>query len=193
MQAEIQKERELKAKKEVEIVYEGNIFSVHVEKYNYDMNQKQTKVNIVHPGAAMIIPLTNNGHALFVRQWRSPIQKITLEFPSGVIDPGEEPINTAQRELQEEACYKANKLSPVRTVYTVPGFCSEAVHIFVAQELSYSPLPRDPFEEIDVLELSYPEIEERISSGEIVDIKTLYGVLLCKEIMQELSQNITPK
>lgn len=188
MQAEIQQNRESKAKKESEIVYKGSIFSVQIEKYHYEKNQQQTKVNIIHPGAAMILPITSKGQVLFVRQWRSPIQKITLEFPSGVIDPGEDPIDTAQRELQEEACYKAGKLSLIRKVYTAPGFCSEVVYLFLAQELSYSPLPRDLFEEIDVVALSYPEIEERISQEEIVDVKTLYGVLLYKETLEKLSQ-----
>ncbi len=129
---------------------------------------------ILHPGAAVILPMLANGEIVLVRQFRPSLNKWLLELPAGTIDPGEDPLSCAQRELEEETGYRAQHMQAIGQCTPMAGFCDEIQHFFIAQQLS-SPkqLALDEDEVIQVISLSLTEIEQAICQDELTDAKTI--------------------
>ena len=134
---------------------------------------KTSHLTIMHPGAVVILPLTDKGTVLFVRQYRHSVKKEILELPAGKLNAGEDIPAAALRELQEETGFSATSLISLEMQYPVPGFCSEMQHTFLAKGLFESKLPQDDDEVIDVVELSVLDIESKIVSGELNDGKSI--------------------
>lgn len=164
------------------IVFEGKVFSVRVDDIQYNGTRNlATRQVAVHPGGAVIIPLLNNGKIIFVKQYRYPHNEILIELPAGKLDKGEEPLNCAIRELKEETGYTSKKIKKLGKIYTTPGFCNEILHIFLAEDLIEGKHEREEGEEeMELLKLSLEEAEEKIKNGEIVDAKTISGLMMLK-------------
>lgn len=115
-----------------------------------------------------------------VKQFRKPLEKVTLEIPAGKIDPGEQdvPFETARRELEEETGYQAQILEPVTSMYVSPGFANELLHLFYGEKLTKveNPLPQDEDEVLELYELTLEEAKQEIENGLICDAKTLFAV-----------------
>jgi ADP-ribose pyrophosphatase len=109
-----------------------------------------------------------------------------LEAPAGTIEPDEQPEVTAQRELQEEVGYLATNLRPLGGFYTAPGFCNEFIYAYVATGLSRSTLPQDADEDVHVEETALADLPSLISSGAIVDAKTIAASLMMLSSATEL-------
>lgn len=131
---------------------------------------------IVHPGAVVLIAVTDKDEIMLVRQWRRAIEKRILELPAGTLEEGEPPEVCAQRELQEETGFRARQLIPMGGFYSTPGFCTEYLHLYLALGLESDPLPADEDEKIDLISLSLEEAEKMIETGEICDAKTIAGI-----------------
>lgn len=158
-------------------IYRGAIYSVRSDFLQCTDGTTKQRDIIVHPGAAVIVPVQSNGALLLVKQWRRAAQRILLELPAGTLEPGEQPIDCAQRELQEETGYRADCLTPLGGFYSAPGFCTEYLHLFIANGLQESPLVPDDGEAIDVTTLHLEELLRLIDKGEICDAKTIAGAL----------------
>lgn len=159
------------------IAYEGRYISVRRDEIDYSGGPHKTWDVVLHPGAVAIVPLTQERELVLVEQWRRVIGKITLELPAGIIDPGETPEETAQRELQEEVGYKAGVLRRLGSYYSSPGVYTEEVHLFVARELQKSVLQGEDTDEIDTRVVSFEEALAWIKDGTICDAKTALGIL----------------
>ncbi len=133
---------------------------------------KATHMTIKHPGAVVVLPITQDGQVLFVRQYRHSIGEYLLELPAGALNIGEDPLKSAERELQEETGFAAHEMIPLGTAFPVPGFCSEVQHFFVAKNLYESRLPADEDEQIEVEPYSVLAIENFIKKGELKDSKS---------------------
>ena len=175
--AENQVSLEAKASISSQIAHQGKFISVRRDEIDYPNGQHKTWDIILHPGAVAVVPITPEGHLVLVEQWRRAIGKITLEIPAGVIDQGEEPEESAQRELQEEIGQKAGKLSYLGAYYSSPGVYTEKVHLFVGKELVHSPLQGEDTDTIDVRTVSFDEALKLIENGTICDAKTALGIL----------------
>lgn len=164
------------------IVFEGKVFNVRVDNIQYNGSGNLASRQVaVHPGGAVIVPILNNGKIILVKQYRYPHDEIILELPAGKLDKGEEPLHCAIRELKEETGYTSNKIKKLGKIYTTPGFCNEVLHIFLAKDLSAGDHKREEGEEeMELIELSIAEIDEKIRSGEIVDAKTICGIAMYK-------------
>lgn len=127
---------------------------------------------IHHPGAALIIPLKKNGKLIMEKQYRHPLKKIFLEFPAGKIDKGESTLQTAQRELQEETGYTANKWTFLTTIHPVIGYADEKIDIYLAEDLIVGKADLDPGEHVELVELTHEQLMERVRLGEVSDVKT---------------------
>lgn len=129
---------------------------------------------IVHPGAAVILPITDDGKILLLKQFRPSLNKWILELPAGTIETGEAPIECAMRELIEETGYGAQHFEPLGQCAPLAGFCDEIQHLFIATGLypNHS-LSLDDDEIIDVIEVSLNDIENWIRNDEITDGKTI--------------------
>lgn len=132
-------------------------------------------------GFAAVVPVTDAGQVVLVRQWRQPLGKFTLELPSGAVDAGEDPRESAGRELLEETGYRAEGLEPLTSVHTSTGRSTEICHLFKCRAVKDIGGQRsEPTEFIEVVELDFGEVVERISGGEITDAATVLGVRLAE-------------
>ena len=122
---------------------------------------------------ACIIARNAEGRFLLVRQYRAPLDKKIIEFPAGKIDPGEEAIAGARRELEEETGYLAGTLRPVFRFFTTPGYSTEEIHVFYAENLQPTQTNFDEGEDLETLFWSEDELEKAIERGEIFDGKTI--------------------
>jgi len=165
-------------------LFEGKVFNLKVDEIEYDSGNKGIREVIVHPGGAVVIPVTNEGKLVMVTQIRYPFQTTLLEFPAGKLDINEDPLDCAVRELEEETGYKAAKVNKLGKIYTAPGYCTETLHIYVAQELKKGDHKREEGElGMEVFELSLEEIETKINNGEIADAKSICGIFYLKSRM----------
>ena len=132
---------------------------------------------ILHPGAAVILPITDDGKIVMVRNWRWSIDRELLELPAGTLAPLEEPQDCAYRELEEETGYSCGTLRPLCRFYTSPGIMTELIHAFVATELVPGNQNLSSDEKITVQIMSFEEIDHAIRVGKIMDGKTLTTIL----------------
>jgi ADP-ribose pyrophosphatase len=132
---------------------------------------------IRHDGAAVILPLLDDGKIVFERNFRLAVEKTLLELPAGTIDPPEEPITCAGRELAEETGYRAGSLTPLCSFASTPGICDEMMHAFVARDLTPGEPNREPGEQIELTTLSLDEALQGIENGAIIDAKTIVTIL----------------
>ncbi len=91
---------------------------------------------IRHPGASLAVPVLDDGRLVLLRQYRFAVATRLLEFPAGTLDPGETPLSTMRRELQEEAGYSAERWDPLGTLLPCPGYSDEVIHLFLARQLT---------------------------------------------------------
>ncbi len=130
-------------------------------------------------GFVAVVPITDDGRLVLVRQWRQPLGKFTLELPCGAVDAGEDPQEAAERELREETGYRAAGLRSLNAVHTSTGRSTEVCHLFRCRAVPEAAGPRpEPTEFIEVVELPFEEVVERISRGQITDAATVLGVQL---------------
>jgi ADP-ribose pyrophosphatase len=135
---------------------------------------------VVRPGHAVSMFPVEGDHCYLIKQYRYPIEGWILEAPAGTMDAGEEPIETAHRELIEETCMKAEELIPRGFIYTTPGFTDEIIWLFEARGLS----PSDEFapdedEQIEVIKVPLADLAEMVHDGRIVDAKTISLAARC--------------
>jgi ADP-ribose pyrophosphatase len=132
---------------------------------------------VVHPGAAVILPLLADGRVVLIRNERPAVEAELLELPAGTLDPSEPAIECARRELTEETGYRAGRLEPLVSFYSTPGICNEHMHAFVATELTPGETEHEPTERIRVTPMEYAEALRAIGDGRIVDAKTMVTLL----------------
>ena len=163
-------------------VFEGKVFDVRVDEIEYNGSGNQSFRQVaVHPGGAVVLPLKDDGKIIFITQYRYPHNEVLIELPAGKLEKGEDPFLCASRELAEETGYKSKNITKLGKIYTTPGFCDEILHIYLAQQLIPGDHAREEGEEgMEILELTLEEAEAKIRSGEIVDAKTIAGILYFK-------------
>ncbi len=130
-------------------------------------------------GFAAVLPVTDDGNAVLVRQWRQPLGCFTLELPSGAVDAGEEPGEAARRELFEETGYRAEGMKHLATVHTSPGRSDEVCHVFRCRAVRDERGPRpESTEFIEVVEMGFEEAMAKVRSGEMSDAASVLGFSL---------------
>ena len=132
------------------------------------------------PGAA-VVAVDHDGSVVLVRQERPAVGARILELPAGLVDPGEQPIDCARRELAEETGLAAQTLEPLVSFYTSPGFSTELIHVFVASGLSPTVAAHDDEEEIEVVRLPLESAIQQVTEAEISDAKTVAGLLAYRD------------
>ncbi|MDG3085588.1 NUDIX hydrolase [Vibrio hannami] len=144
-------------------------------------NKNILHTSIKHPGAAVILPITDDGKVIITYQYRPSIKQWMLEIPAGTMEINEQPIVCAQRELEEETGYSAKEFIPLGELTPLAGFCDETQFIFIAKQLKKTDrLSCDDDEVIEVKELSVQEIENKILNGDITDSKTIAALFRAK-------------
>ncbi len=161
-----------------ELAYKGAVLDVYCDTMEFENGNTAKWDFIHHDGAAAVVPVTDGGKILMVRQYRNALERYTLEIPAGKLDdPKEEGILCASRELEEETGYRSENLEWIITLRTTVAFCNERIEIFVAHDLIPSKQHLDEDEYIDVAAYTIGELKEKIFSGEIEDSKTVAALL----------------
>ena len=167
-----------------EVLYRGKVFNTKVDQIEYNSGNKAVREVAEHPGGAVVVPVTNDGKIIMVTQHRFPVDKILLELPAGKLGEGENPLYCAIRELEEETGYKSENVKELGSIYTTPGYSSEKLWIFLAQNLKAGKHNREEGEYgMEVFEFTLNEIESKIVNGEIVDGKTICGIFLAAKFL----------
>ena len=152
-------------------VYEGRLLGLTVERWG-----DHEREIVEHPGAVAIVAVDLDGSVTLVRQLREATRKHLLELPAGTAEPGEEPLETARRELREECGLTGGEWRELAAFWTTPGFCRERMHLFAAEGVERGePEPADD-EELELVRWPLAAVGERLA--EIEDGKTLAGLLL---------------
>ncbi|MGD9893881.1 MAG: NUDIX hydrolase, partial [Dehalococcoidia bacterium] len=136
-----------------------------------------TREVVEHVQAVAIVPVMPDGRIALVRQYRLPAGRELLEIPAGSLDPGEDPDAAALRELQEEIGFASRRLSRLGGFWVAPGYCTEYIHIYLADDLHESRLDADHDERIEVALVTLEDALGRIDAGEIEDAKSICGLL----------------
>lgn len=166
-------------------VYQGKLLDVRCDRVRLPDGHASTREYVVHQGAAVVIPILDNGELVFERQYRYPLGKVMLELPAGKIDPGEEILETARRELLEETGYGAREWRYLGVTHPCVGYSNERIEIFLAQGLvKESQQNLDHGEFLDVLTLSLDEALLAVRKGEITDGKTITCLLWAEKVLR---------
>jgi ADP-ribose pyrophosphatase len=167
--------------KKSDTLFKGKVFDLKIDQIEYDSGNIGVREVAVHPGGAAVVAVKDDGKIILVKQFRHPIQQAILELPAGKLDKGEDPLVCAIRELEEETGYKPGTIEKLGVISTSPGFCTEILHIFLAQNLIPGNHNREEGEyEMETLEFSMGEISRMIENGEIIDAKTICGIYYVK-------------
>lgn len=181
------RENELKALTETKIsgavVYEGSFLKVIKDQVRLPDGTTSTREFIPHPGASVIIPVTADGKLIFVRQFRYPLKQVFIEFPAGKIDSGEDPLNTAKRELVEETGYAAANYRHLMTIHPTIGYANETMYIYLATGLTAGKQELDEGEFVEVFEMTLQEALELMRKGELTDVKTMVSLFWYQQVV----------
>jgi len=163
-----------------EPLFQGRAFKIRRDTLKTP-DGKETKLDIVeHGGSVIIIPVDDDGNILFVRQYRHAAGMDMLELPAGTLEEGEDPAVCAAREIREETGFAADKIKKIGNFYLAPGYSTEFMHVYLAQELRHDPLEADADEFLSVEKIPFAEAIQMAERGEMPDAKSLAALLLAK-------------
>ncbi|MDN5348138.1 MAG: ADP-ribose pyrophosphatase [Clostridia bacterium] len=165
-------------------IYEGKILNLRCDRVLLPGGREATREVVEHPGAVTIVALDSEDNVYLVRQFRYPVGEVTLELPAGKLDCGEEAEACARRELAEEAGLKARSWRHLLNFYTTPGFSTEIMYLFLAQELSREEAEADADEFLEVEKVPLAEAVQMALEGKIRDAKSIVGILAAYLILR---------
>jgi len=165
------------------VVYDGHFLKVEKDRIQLPDGSTSHREFIRHPGAVVILPLLPDGRVLLERQYRYPNGQVFIEFPAGKIDPGEEHLACAKRELEEETGYTARRWRFVCTIHNAIAYSDEHLEIFLAEDLLEGEQKLDDGEFLETFSATVPELLEMVRRGEITDVKTIIGTFWLEKIL----------
>jgi len=157
---------------------ENRRFRVVEETVPREDGQTASLQYVVHPGSVAILPLVDDDHVCLIRNRRLTVQATIVEIPAGTREPGEPPLETARRELEEETGYRAARWEKLAEFYASPGILSERMNLFLATELTAGDPRREANEEIDNLVVTWAEALAMLDRGAIIDGKSIIALLM---------------
>jgi ADP-ribose pyrophosphatase len=157
-------------------MYEGRVVNVRVDTLRTPRGEHAYEV-VEHSGAVAVIVAPAPNQLVLVRQFRAPLERHTWEVCAGGIDPGEEPLTAALRELREETGLRARSMRSLWSAYSAPGFCTELLHFFVTDDVEPGVTDFDEGEDIEMRTFDLDELHAMIRANELPDAKTQIAVL----------------
>jgi ADP-ribose pyrophosphatase len=166
-----------------EIAYRARVFDVQRDVLVLPNGQQSTYEIVVHNGAVGMVPIGSDGQIYFVRQYRHTAGKRILEIPAGTLNKGEEPRACAERELREEIGMAPGRLTLLAEFFLAPGYSTERMWIFIAEDLRPETLPHDDDEDLEVVAMTLDEAFFAMKKGAIEEAKTMLALHLTKEYL----------
>ena len=157
-------------------LYHGRQFAFVVEQVTHP-NGVQTEMGIVrHPGSTVIVPLFEDKSLGLIKQYRHAVSAYIYEAPAGTMEPGEDPLKCAHRELEEETGYIAGEMIHLGKTYLLPAYSDELTYVYLARKLKQASQDLDTDEIIDVHRLPLNQVLDMIASGEIIDALSILAI-----------------
>lgn len=163
-------------------IYRGRVFSVEVDRVTLPNGRAHEMAIVRHPPSVVLIPMPDPAHVILIRQYRHSLAREIWELPAGSLEPGESADAAAARECEEEITLRPGRVERIASFYPTPGFCDEELIFFRAADLRQPPAdsPHKPDEDEDIHAQTFTIAEARamVARGEIIDLKTAYGLTL---------------
>lgn len=167
-----------------ETMYEGRVFTVTRDEVELENGQRSVREIVHHHGGACIAALTEQGEIYLVRQFRYAFGEELWELPAGKLEPGEDPLEAARRELAEECGLTAQTYTDLGAFYPTVGYCSEVIYTWMATGLSACPMQLDEDEFLTPAKLPFEQAVKMVFTGEIKDGKTIAALLKIKALRE---------
>jgi len=160
-----------------EKIFEGRRINLRVDRVVLPNGRETTREIAAYPNSVGIVPVDDDDNVILVRQYRHAVVKTLLEIPAGGMEKGEDPRQSALRELEEETGYAAAHMEEIGGIYAAPGYSTEFLHLYLATGLKAGPSRNDDDESIEVVPVPMSDIPRMIISGELCDGKSVVGLL----------------
>lgn len=158
-------------------IFNGRVIRVTVDKVQLEDGTTSTREIVHHHGGACILPVDADGSVTMVRQFRYAFGEEIWELPAGKLEPGEDPFESAKRELSEECGLSADNYIDLGVVYPTVGYDSEKIYLWAATGLHKGGQHLDAGEFLDVVRMPFAEALQKVLHGEIKDSKTQIGLM----------------
>ena len=165
------------------LVFDGKLLKVHSDTARLPDGGTAVREWIEHPGAVAVLAVTSEGELIMERQFRYPLGRDMIEVPAGKIDPGEDPLACARRELAEETGYTAAEWSHVATIHLAIGYSNEHIEIFLAKGLKQEKAKLDDEEFLEVFKLPLAQALAWVREGKITDSKTVSSLFWAEKVL----------
>ena len=160
-----------------EMVFDGRLFDLRLDTLQSPEGHTFRREMVYHPGAVCMIPVDGEDRLLLVEQYRHGARTRLLEIPAGTLEPGEDPAETAARELREEVGMRAGQVESLGGFWIAPSYATEYIQLFLCSELTPDPLPGDEDEDIEIVRMTREEATAAVDEGRINDAKSIAGIL----------------
>ena len=168
-----------------QLIYEGRAVRLRVDTVQMPGGRETTREIVEHSDCVAIIAIDADDNVLLVSQFRKPIGKELLEIPAGGINPGEDPVDCVCRELREETGYLPGKVERLGGFYSAPGYCTEYLHLYLATDLTPSPLQAEDTENIRLVRVPLSQVSSLVKSDRVCDGKSIAGLFAFLEYQKE--------
>lgn len=167
-----------------ETVFSGKLLNVVSDRVRLPDGGESIREYIHHPGASMMLAFLDEQTILMERQYRYPLKRHFIELPAGKIERGEDPLETAKRELQEECGYEAREWRHLATLHPCIGYADERIELYIARELTHVGHALDEGEFLEVFPLTIAEALEWVRQGRITEAKAVTGLLWADRLVR---------
>lgn len=170
---------------DVKVIAKTNIFEVQSVDLRFSNGEERTYERLTQQrrSSVMVVPIHNN-QLIFVKEYAVGPERYELTFPKGIVDSGEEPMEAANRELQEEIGFAARKIEPLRSLYSGPSHMYGLMHVFIAEDLYPSQLQGDEPEPLEIVYYPLDKIDELISDPNFGESRNLASLYLLKDYLK---------
>lgn len=170
---------EIKKEKKIvgETIYDGNILRLFRDEVEFPNQHKSAREVVEHSGGVSVLAENEEGKILLIKQYRYPVDEVIYEIPAGKLEIGEETVECARRELREETGYQAQNFKKLFEFFPTPGYSTEKIYIYQAENLSFVGTDLEEGEYIEVVPKTKAELKQLFNEGQIRDSKTLIAVM----------------
>lgn len=166
-----------------EQIFDGKVVKLFVDRVELPDGKEAIREIVRHPGAVCVIPVTDEGDVIMVKQYRYAFEQVMLEIPAGKLEPGEDPLEAVKRELEEESGAVAHNIEYMGEIFTTVAIFDEKIHAYLATELEFKKAHPDDDEFLEVEKIPLSTLVDMVMKGEIKDAKTQIAILKANNIL----------
>ena len=168
-----------------EQIFDGKVVKLFVDRVELPDGKEAIREIVRHPGAVCVIPVTDEGDVIMVRQYRYAFEQVMLEIPAGKLEYGEDPLDAVKRELEEESGVVAENIEYMGEIFTTVAIFDEKIHAYLATGLKFNNAHPDEDEFLEVTKIPLSTLTEMVMKGEIKDAKTQIAILKASNILSK--------